>query len=362
MSTRVLAVSKKFRHFGSYSGYDHLYNYLNFYMPVSIHQNEMKDWQLKLAKKFTLRNVWSSKYGLFHNSANLFTEYQAFKNAKRIKPDCVHVTYLEDTLGFLADKKKELSCMLFATSHQPPEWWKMTHKNTDIIKSLDGLIVLSKEAKTFFENFLPGRVAYIPHGVDTTFFNYQPRTKDIPKKSILFVGNWLRDFETFVKTIESLEERAKGMFCYNIVYPTIPEIPLNPLHRLLKYNNIEWHRNISDNELKHLYHNAALLFLPFINGTGNNALLEAAACGTPILTSRLDSIIDCFGGKENLFTVNGSCVEAYIDCIHQVTNDNNYAMVYAKTLQLRKHTEQYLDWGIIAKKHHIFFESILALR
>ncbi len=326
-------------------------------MPIAIHKNTMKSWQLKWAKKFALRNFWSSKYGLYHNTRHLFTEYEAFKVAKKIKPGYLHVAFMEDTLGYLADKKKELPCKLFATSHQPPAWWKMTQKNIETVKALDGLIVLSNEAKAFFDKIIPGRVAYIPHGVDTTFFDYQPREQSSPVKRILFVGNWLRDFETFVRTVEMLETNEQGKYAYDMVYPGMPESPGNPLHRLMKYNNITWYKNIPDNQLKQLYYNAALLCIPFTDATGNNALLEAAACGTPILTTRLSSIVDCFGSDDNFYAVDVNEAATFVKCIQHITNPINEQEIAGKAMRLSAYVLEHLDWKMIAKQHCTFFES-----
>ena len=56
--------------------------------------------------------------------------------------------------------------------------------------------------------------------------------------------------------------------------------------------NVNRHCKISDTALLELYRGADALFLPVTGGTANNAILEALASGTPVISTRIGGITD----------------------------------------------------------------------
>ncbi|RYE41272.1 MAG: glycosyltransferase family 1 protein, partial [Sphingobacteriales bacterium] len=171
-----------------------------------------------------------------------------------------------------------------------PSWWKQTGKDVRVLQELDALVVLSSEAYHYFKSKVKGQVYLIPHAVDTKFFCPPQNDSEIKTTRILFVGNWLRDFQAFTSGIESIL-RLKNNIIVDVVLPFIPD-QSHPLFRLMKYTNINWHRNITDDKLKQFYQQSTCLYLPLIDCTANNALLEAAAAGLPIITNNCGGVID----------------------------------------------------------------------
>lgn len=66
----------------------------------------------------------------------------------------------------------------------------------------------------------------------------------------------------------------------------------NPIFKLCKYPQVTIHRFISNEQLLYLYNNSRLLFLPLKDSTANNSLLEALACGVPVVATDLPGIKD----------------------------------------------------------------------
>jgi glycosyltransferase involved in cell wall biosynthesis len=64
------------------------------------------------------------------------------------------------------------------------------------------------------------------------------------------------------------------------------------LTRIARQSRVHWHSGLSDEQLRELYRRADLLVLPLVDCTANNALLEAMACGVPILTTDLPGVRD----------------------------------------------------------------------
>jgi glycosyltransferase involved in cell wall biosynthesis len=116
------------------------------------------------------------------------------------------------------------------------------------------------------------------HGVDSQHF--VPATLDAPAEfSVLAVGGTNRNFGQMRDVAEAMPDIP-----FNIVGPSDRRVHFDGL------KNVEYHVRVSDAELLRLYQNTACyLHLP-LNATANNALLEAMACGAPIVSQDVGGI------------------------------------------------------------------------
>lgn len=354
----VLAVSHTFPHMTKHSGYDNLFTYLNSIVDVKRHVNSLKGLKKKLISRLLYRSYDADKYGQFHTFPRYLTEYEIVSNINTTKPDIVHLAYLEDSLGYLWEKKEKLNCKLIATAHQPPSWWEMTGKNKGILAALDGLIVLDNVSKKYFEQYLPGKTYLAPHGIDTKFYSpvsLDKKTKNA-KIKCLFVGNWLRDFNFFVRFVDKTVAEATDIE-FHIVYPFIPN-ELHPFFNLVKYNNIIWHRNIPDTSLLDLYRTSDCLLLPLLNSTANNALLEAISCELPVITNTKSGIND-YIPTELIYQVSDNDVEGAYNKLLYITAPGNAEEVRKKASLARKHILGF-DWDIIKTKVLDIYREVIA--
>jgi len=134
---------------------------------------------------------------------------------------------------------------------------------------------------------MPGRTRLVHHGVDTEFFKIQ---NEIQNRSyrLLFVGNWLRDTNFFELVVSRILNVSKDIMV-DIVSPQ-PNDLINPIFKLCRHSQVTIHHKINDQQLLDLYNDSRLLFLPLIDSTANNSLLEAAACGVPVVTTDLPGV------------------------------------------------------------------------
>src|SRR5690606_19441014 len=107
-------------------------------------------------------------------------------------------------LGFF--KRRFPNTKFCATFHKPPNILKQSIPNPAALQKLDGAIVVGENQVDFLKNWLQlEHVVYIPHGVDSKFFIPDPTIQK--DNSLLFVGQHLRDFETFNETVPKLAEQ-----------------------------------------------------------------------------------------------------------------------------------------------------------
>lgn len=341
----VLAVSHTFPHMMKHSGYDNLFTYLNSIIDVKRHVSSFNRLKRSLLSRTLFKSYNTNKYGQFHNFQRYLTEYEIINYTNTGESDIIHLAYLEDSLGYLWEKKEKIKCKLVATAHQPAAWWEMTGKNKEMLSALDGLIVLDNISKRYFEQYLPGKVHHIPHGIDTKFYSPDTLEKKPEQDKIkcLFVGNWLRDFNFFVRFIEkTVAEKTNIEF--HMVYPFIPA-ESHPFFNLIKYSNIVWHRNIPDTSLRDLYRKCDMLLLPLLNSTANNALLEALSCELPVITNIQNGVND-YVPTELIYQVPGNGVEEAYKKLLYITDPGNAEEVREKARVAREHILNF-DWDII---------------
>jgi glycosyltransferase involved in cell wall biosynthesis len=357
---KVLFVSQQFEHMGKFSGYDNLGTELKINAGINLifHENrKLNRFTRKLLNMKLTVDYDPDKYGWFHNYRHYLTEYEVVKSSDTINADIIHLAYLENSLGYISDNRDKIKAKVVATSHQPPSWWKMTNKNTKLLQCLDALVVLSMEAKEYFEQFIPGKVFFIPHGIDTQFFSAQRKlTNANEKKKCLFVGNWMRDFNAFVEIVNLVNKTIKNIEI-DIVFPQ--QVDENhPLYALLKQNNINWYRNIDDNSLLTLYKKANVFLLPLLSCTANNALLEASSCEVPIVTNKCGGVTD-YLNEQNVYLVNNNSAVQFLEKINFILDHSNADIVKTNAKKQKDFVIENFSWEKVASQMLKLYQYLL---
>ncbi len=200
-----------------------------------------------------------------------------------------HVIYPENIIKYLPHIKGRNNKVV-CTIHQPIAFFQSDERWQNTLKKVDKIILVSDKEIESWRIYLPNvTIKYIPHGIDSDFYRYEAKER---RSQVLMVGNWLRNFKFANQVFCELKKRKKNV---DIVVVTNEE---NFCHFT---TSVKLMTNISDEELLLLYNTSALLFLPVYAFTANNALLEAASCGLPILIATDDKCRSSYL-SENMIT------------------------------------------------------------
>ncbi|MBK5274134.1 MAG: glycosyltransferase family 4 protein [Desulfuromonadales bacterium] len=195
-----------------------------------------------------------------------------------------HFLYGENSV-FHIKKSQNPKKKIFVSFHQPPQAHQQFIRTREPLKAIDGIVVVSTNQIPFFEQYVDrSKILFIPHGVDTDFFRPDDSVPKDPNR-ILFVGNWLRDFDTLVAVSKILTDKAPQV--------KIDVVTLERNKPLFNgCDNVRFFSGIPEEDLLRKYQQATLLLVPMKDCTANNSVLEGMACGLPVITTDIGGIRD----------------------------------------------------------------------
>ena len=285
----ILCVTKNFRSHTPSGGYDQLARYVATKVigrrPITALPMKMleKLWHFGYGEKRHLFSHLSHGYRF----EDRYCEEAVFWNGIARRPDIIHFLYGDWMLDAILRRRSLLPSRLVATFHLPADdvaqRFECIQRNE--LANLDGAILVSSHDLERYASWLGRKkVMYIPHGVDTDVFSpvpFRPR----PIARFLFVGMMMRDFETAHRVFDQCRHD-------NIEAEFIVVTPKGGASFFTGCTNICQLSNIGELDLIDLYRKSDALFLPLLNSTANNAILEAMACGVPVISTNVGGVPD----------------------------------------------------------------------
>lgn len=183
--------------------------------------------------------------------------------------------------GRLARLRPGCRVKTVAAFHQPPEILRDV-VDPSVLRRFDAVVAVSPTQEPFLRLHVPAeRLRTLLHGVDTEFFRPPSDRRGAGRFRCITGGNWLRDWATFKAVAQRVGARRPDIEFHVVGQPDIPLDGLPSVHL---------HQAITDEALRSLYQRAHVLFLPLLQATANNTLLEAMACGLAVVGTSLDSV------------------------------------------------------------------------
>ena len=290
MRSRVYFVGSRFPHHARHSGYEGFARYVGRMLRMPF-RSRWRGGNLGWALDRRIAD-WTRPH---YASGILLIEAAAALHMLFTRRAVYHLIYGDVDLWMLPRLRRLLAPRhrVVVSFHEPkpPEWVGLEKAAPDI----DAVVLVSGSQRAALAASFPAeRTVVIPHGVDTAFF--KPGSTEQRERMVLTVGSHLRDFETLRVAIDHVLVRD----------PSVRFVAVGSRERGRDYVGLEHERvtyfdKIDDEELRRLYQTATVMVLPLRAATANNALLEAMACGLPVVATDLEGIREYLGDEAGLF-------------------------------------------------------------
>jgi glycosyltransferase involved in cell wall biosynthesis len=246
-----------------------------------------------------------------------------------------------------------LPCPLVATFHLPT--------NRDLVKArfeqfqkhllggIDAAIVVARNQLPDFQRWLgTERVIYIPHGIDTQRFCPGAGRLEQDVVRLVTVGDHMRDWEALHRIIDE---------CRNLKCPVEFDVVVGERYfpHFSGCSNVRLHSGVPEEQLIHLYRAADALLIPVTDATANNAVLEAMACGTPVISTSVGGIPDYLDETAGWLFPKGE-VEAIVRLIKRFCDDRKVASSLRPGARVKS---QGFDWQRIRKQVFSVYETVI---
>jgi glycosyltransferase involved in cell wall biosynthesis len=348
---RARFVHTAYQHWGAHSGYPRFIAHLD---PACIQaerrsaaDNHDEAPACLRALRPWLRDKLKARPMKWYKVSDLNAELEALTPCLARRLDLVHFLDGEHSPQFLPRvlHAAGAAAATVASFHQPPD---MLEDLLDplTLRRLDHVILMSSSQRGFFERWLPPeKVSVILHGIDTAFFHPgQPKPVDARPRCIT-AGHWLRDWSILRAVAERLPEVE-----FHLVTPRET--------RTEHLANVVQHRGVDDDTLAALYRAADLLFLPLLDSTANNSLLEGLASGLPVVSTDLESVRGYLGGGEAILTPRGEVDAAAAAVVRLLGDPQQRAKMGAAA---RARAEE-LSWSAVAAQHQALYLTLAERR
>lgn len=307
---KTILLSKRWQHHTSSGGYDRLADFL----PHPVIQRKPLTRFGRLMRR-TIARWWAPPPMLVdYGYADLAAERRAFATAWLNRARVMHVLYGDEQLDLLLRLRRWLPAKLVATFHLP--WFRSRQRfeaqRELISRSVDHFIAVSSDlAADLAAMFGEHRVSFVPHGIDTQVFQPTLRARPDGPLRLLTVGFHMRDLE-LVHRVADKSAHAGVPVLFQFVGPA----HITPA--FIGCDNVEVFSGIDEPTLIGLYQDADAALLPVTAATANNALLEATACGTPVISTDVGGIRDYLDDRAGWLLPKGDCA-ALMELICQLS-------------------------------------------
>ena len=344
----LLLLSTLHRNHAAHSGYQALASYL----PEARFLHTIRADPAGGLRLFGARLARQVSFSRWYLGGCAALEAQAWRELRRGFEGIVHSMWADHDLGFLdlvMDRKQH---RLVGSFHNCDDTFVHTIRFPRRLRRFDAIILMSRTQEAFFleAGVDPARIHVVPHGVDTEFFRPMGPMGSIsrlgPMFTVFAAGGYRRNFPLLREVCLRLKDEADIRF----------EIAAPPAWRPLFEGlpNTRFRSGLNDAELLDAYQTCSCLLQTVENATANNVILEAMACGQPVVAERIGGIPEYVDESCAILTAPGdpdALARAILDLQASPARRDALAAGARKRAEL-------LDWKNIAAQMRVIYEGL----
>ena len=317
----VLCVVKRWEHHTSSGGYDRLAEAVGAEaIRRSTNRSILHRIERRLWRKFSRSK--RKRYLLDYQYEDWLAELSVLRKSWLHPPDIVHVLYGDEQLDLLLRHRQLLSCPLIATFHLPPHQVRERFEEIQkqLVSGIDLAVVVARNQLQPFRNWLGAdRVIYVPHGIDTDRFCPAEPLSRSECVRLIMVGHHMRDWKALDEIIVQCQARKLA-----VQFDIVIVASAHGLSSSACLPNVHFHSRIPEEYLVQLYCESDALLLPVLDATANNSALEALACGTPVISTKVGGIPDYVDSTCGWLFEKGEVTEI-VNLIEDICNERETA-------------------------------------
>ncbi|MBZ0271948.1 glycosyltransferase [bacterium] len=273
-------------------------------------------------------------------------------DANASAPALVHFFNVHNHFHELAARRGRNDAALFrvpfsGTVHQPVSILESLPGAADNLRALDAAVVVSQTQFEYVRERVSGPVECIPLAIDPRAADRVPASTKRKPPHVVFVGQWLRDFEATRAIIARL--RREGLRV-SIVLPPWRRAPVADTGAAIV-------SGVSETYLYYLLKSATCAVFPLLHATANAAILEAAVAGTPIVATDVGGVREYLNDDTARLLASPS-IDDYLDAVFETARHPDKATAMA--LRASEHVRKNFDARKISAMYDAYFTRVEA--
>jgi glycosyltransferase involved in cell wall biosynthesis len=330
--------------FASRSGYPVLAEYLSKDAWITANRSDPNPFGPRLLARLARRVAFSRWY----LGGSAVAEWNCLRFVRRHRRSLVHLLWADNDLGFLDYYLHLRGDILCGTFHHCSDTLASVIRFPRRLRRFAAVILMSETQRPFMldAGVAPERIHVVHHGVDTGFFS-PPRQPVTDPFTVLSVGGYRRNFAALREVCRSLADHPEIRF--RIVGPASAKPVFDGL------SAVTFESGLGDAELLEAYRSASCFCTMMENATANNALLEAMACGLPVVAERVGGIPEYVNGDCARLVATGDS-QSVAGAILEIRKSRDLQLTMSQAA--RRRAEE-LDWTRVADRTRDVYESIL---
>jgi glycosyltransferase involved in cell wall biosynthesis len=328
---------------GAYSGYTQIARHLGRSQVIS----EVRSQSVALRERLADAVLSRLSGSWWYRMSSFRAEREAIRRFRRQRVRILHYLWADRDWGYIDLWPPSLRPSLCATFHGCSDTFHEIVHHRHRLKNFSAIILVSETQRDFFveSGFPTERLFVIPHGVDCEYFQPSGRPRVDPFL-LLSVGSYRRNFGALRQICDALRETEIRI---------VLVLPEEKKHLFDGLEKVQVYTNLTDAKLRSLYQRASCFLMTVEAATANNAILEAMACGLPIVSEAVGGIPEYVGRESGILYPQGSVREA-VQAILKLYNDGN--LVEQMGAAARFEAEK-INWPAIGQKTSNVYDRII---